>query len=542
MSAFNRRNGRLRPACAGLVIVGLTGGAARMFCVTRAPHLTFSARPARAAAPMPRLTPVVWQTPDAISSQPPQKLPAVKIAVDSGTSQPDDLAALRLVFARTVQDSAGGSIASQVQEVHIRDLPEFEWGHLGAGRIAARVTASSDLSSDALGVYAVRSENGVTVCLVNRADARLNTTVATRLPRGVYTIERLTERQEKQEKEKDGTRLLSLPNASSNSSSSDSSFNASSSSAFSSASSVERLEQLEGYDLGATGVVSKPLCLEPHQMCLYRYMDVARTARASWQEVFGQLGLMARDHAAQARRLGTMLHEADGYVSGVRGETRHNSLESRLGCVHHLLLVTAQAHSLHHNYQMRHTVDETEGRAVMAALDRLTDALSETSATLLGLVPQIDVTPLPAPSSTQTGAGANPNNAVARPASFPLSGLTGKANKKEETEGSAPNLRDKSKGAGTAANERAVTVTVANTGTRTVGNVKLGLNMNLLPFGMTCEPSDPAYFGALGPGQTIRATFHLRAKPGQTLHDMPIVGDVSYFAGTAPAHLRPRVW
>lgn len=527
MSAFNRRKGRLRQHRAGLVIAGLAGGAALMFCILRAPRLTSSAWTARSAASIPHLIPVVWQTQDAVSSQP-QHLPAVRIAADSGMAQPDDLAALRLVFALAVQDNAGG-ISSQVQEVHVRDLPEFEWGHLGAGRIAARVTASSDLPLDALGVYAVRSENGVTVCLVNRADARLNTTVATRLPRGVYTIERLTERQEKGES---GIRSFPPPDASSNAFPS----------ASASASSVERLERLEGRDLGATSVVSKPLCLEPHQMCLYRYTDVARTARASWQEVFGQLGLMARDHAGQARRLGTMLHEADGYVSGVRGETRHNSLEARLGCVHHLLLVTAQAHSLHHNYQMRHTVDEAEGRAVMAALDRLTDALSETSATLLGLVPQIDVTPPLRQSSSQSGAGANPSPAVARPASFPLSGLTGKANKKEETAGSAPNLRDNKVGTGPVANERAVVVTLANTGTRTVGNVKLGLNLNLLPFGVTCEPSDPAFFGALPPGQTIRATFHLRTKPGQMLSAMPIMGDVSYFAGTAPAHLRPRAW
>ncbi len=530
MSAFHRQKGRLLPIRPGLVITGLTGCAVVTFAFLHTPHPLSRPQSAyNAPAPL-RLTPAAWQTPLAPKPQP-QPAFAARIDVDATASQPTDPAALRSMLA----NAAGGNTANAGPKDNFQagNTPWFAWGHLDAGRVAAHVKASADAAEGTPSVYAARSENGVTVCLVNPTNARLLTTTATRLPRGVYCIERLTVMQEKGK----GRESSSPP---SDVSQSNTAFSSPASS--SPASSLERLERLEGCDLGGTGVVTKPLCLEPHQMCLYRYTDVAHTARASWQEVYGQLALMARDHSGPARRLGTMLHEADGYVSGVRGETRHSSLQSRLDCVHHLLLVTAQAHSLHHNYQMRHTVDEAEGRAVMAALDRLTDALSETSAALLSLVPQIDVTSFLAPSSTQDKTGANPNHAVVRPASFPLSGLAGKANTKEETAHGTPNLGANSVSVGAAANERAVTVTLANTGARTVGNVKLGLNMNLLPSGVACEPSDPAFFGALPPGQTIRAMFHLRARPGQTLPDMPLVGDVSYFAGTAPAHLRPRAW
>ena len=152
------------------------------------------------------------------------------------------------------------------------------------------------------------------------------------------------------------------------------------------------MERLEGCDIGGAATVGKGMCLEPGQVCLYRYTDVARAARASWFDTFARLQDMSHEHPGPARRLGTMLHEADGYVAGVRGG---GGLQNRLGCIHHLLLVTAQAHSLHHNYQMRHTVNEANGKALMGALDRLTDALSETSAALLGLVPQVAVTSPP---------------------------------------------------------------------------------------------------------------------------------------------------
>ena len=196
--------------------------------------------------------------------------------------------------------------------------------------------------------------------------------------------------------------------------------------------------------------------------------------------------------------------------------------DSRLECVHHLLLITAQAHSLHHNYQMRHTVDEGTGNHVMAALDRLTTSLSETSAALLGLVPQVLVTASPVSSAQARTTGAIREQTE-----------TFAANKKEINP-NAPNMQMRP--------ERAVTVSLKNTGGRSVSNVKLGLNMAGMSGSVTCEPADPAYFDVLRPGQSIRAIFHVRCAPGADLSDTLFTGDVSYFAGTAPAHLRPRAW
>ncbi len=363
-----------------------------------------------------------------------------------------------------------------------------------------------------MGAYATRGEWGTSLCLVNKTNFRLLTTAQLRLPRGVYTIERLTigqgtEEEKRRKGEEETQSAIRNPQ-----STTDLSFILHPSS----------FAHLEGCDFGGTGTVRKVFCLEPGQACLYRCVDTAREARAAWYDVFTQLHGMAAHQPGPAHRLSVMLREADSYLSGVRGGGNHGGRDARLECIHHLLLVTAQAHSLHHNYQMRRTVEETSGKEVFAAMDRLTVALSETSAVLLGLVPQVSVTP-----NSILGAQA-------RTAAFI----------REQTE--IPNTNKKEKDAG-AANisarvDRAVVVSLENTGGRSVTHVKLGLNMAGMPNGATCEPADPAYFDALRPGQSVRAVFHVKGAAGADLPTALFTGDVSYFAGTAPAHLRPRAW
>jgi hypothetical protein len=484
--------------------------------------------------------PVVWHaqtSPDGV-----QPTLSLKIDVDVSHTQAADLNALKNALAgivplpdaikeeikteeiRKEEVKAEESGKQAEQSGDARSIPAwFAWGHLNVGRTPAQVAALTGLTDvnvlEALGVYAVHDENGATVCLVNKTNARLLTNTRVRLPRGVYSIERLTisreggkaeEAQETRDKRQgEGEEQSEIRNPKSK---------------IDFLPPVERLERLEGCDFGTVAKAGKGICLEPGQACLYRYTDVARAARASWFDVFAQLRDMGRNHPGPARRLGTMLHEADGYVAGVRGG---GGLQNRLGCIHHLLLVTAQAHSLHHNYQMRHTVNEANGRAVMDALDRLTDALSETSAVLLGLVPQVAVTSLPtAPSN-----GVDRENGTGKTAAV-IASLV--AHQKEEKATGAENEK------GNVA--RTVTITLANTGSRSISNVKIGLNAAYLPTAVTCDPADPAYFGDLRPGQTVRATFHVRGAGAQDLPNTLLTGDVSYYAGTAPAHLRPHAW
>ena len=479
--------------------------------------------------------PVVWHAQAASGDV--QPTPSIKIDVDAVHTQSADLNALKEALAgvvplpealkeenRTEAGTAEGSGKQAEQSGNAERVPAwFAWGHLNAGRAPAQITALTGLTnanvSEALGVYAVRDENGATVCLINKTKARLLTNTRVRLPRGVYRIERLTLSRDSAKSEEArgaGDRSQEAgpeqPTVLNPLTKTD---------LFSP---VECLERLEGCDFGSGANIGKGMCLEPGQVCLYRYTDVARAARASWFDVFAQLRDMGRNHPGPARRLGTMLHEADGYVAGVRGG---GDQQNRLGCIHHLLLVTAQAHSLHHNYQMRHTVNEANGKAVIEALNWLTDALSETSAVLLGLVPQVAVTsPLTPPSNEmdrEKSAGKTATTVA----------FLATRQKEEKAVGVKNGKRNVA---------RTVTIALANTGSHSISKVKIGLNTAGWPVAATCDPADPAYFGDLHPGQTVRATFHVRGAGAQDLPNTLLTGDVSYFAGTAPAHLRPRAW
>jgi hypothetical protein len=184
------------------------------------------------------------------------------------------------------------------------------------------------------------------------------------------------------------------------------------------------------------------------------------------------------------------------------------SASKRLSCIHHLLLLTAQAQAMARNYEAEQIVSASAGAAVMGALERLTDALAEASAAALNLVPQITVARELPPREGADGAAID--------ASMP----------------SMP----------PPAQRATVTIALTNAGTQGVAAVKIGQDSAAMPPGTVCEPTDPAYFGALYPGQTVRATFQLRCPALSPFPDSRCVGDVSYFIEGAPAHLRLRPW
>ena len=530
---------------------------------TRYSHLQSTLAPDLSA---PAFIKAGWQAQRAAET--PHPTPSLTISVSVSKTQDADLNALHEALANATP-LPGELPASGHSNEALSPVPAwFAWGQLNSQRVSVQVTAPLRLPANALGVYAARSEYGATLCLVNKTNARLLTSAVVQLPRGAYRIERLTFAQpsditkdlnkdpnseDKTASDKEAnnnkannkvanaqgseTNALPLQNIAAQNSAE----NASPAPA-QLLPGIEHLERLEGCDFGSTHTARKGLCLEPGEVCFYRYTDVARMARATWYDVFAQLHEMAHAHPGPAHRLATMLHEADGYVSNVQGRGGEG-VEGRLESIHHLLLVAAQAHSLHHNYQMRHTVDVAEGKAVMVALNRLIDSLSETSAVLLGLVPQVAVTS-PIDSASKQGAAATGTRLSAQPdhVSQPLSqrpdgsqdikNAGGK--EKEEKTVSVANQRSET--------VRSVTIALANTGSHSISNVKLGLNTANLPASVAYYPADPAYFGTLHPGQTIRATFRLRGTALQEMSEMRVTGDVSYFAGTAPAHLCPQAW
>ncbi len=354
----------------------------------------------------------------------------------------------------------------------------LSWSGLDAQALETQLIGAESLPSDAFLAYAAHPAGAAAVCLINHSDRKVTTCVRIRLPRGVYKIERLrfSPSASIAEHSPETVPARYAPIAPSN----------------------IRLDPLEGCDLAAAGSVSKTLTLDPGEACVYRYRDVALHSWQAWCEVQEALHGLQGEAPGPVRRLRRMLSEVSGGLGGLTGGKRHSDTNVRLGRIHHLLLGTAQAESLARNYQTRHVFNIASGQNLMQALVSLSSDLADTSATMLGLSPRIDVT-----YDRDT------------PASL---------------------------GSGTVTSDALVTIRLENTGSRSVGLVKMGLDASTLPSGARCEPADLAFFGTLHPGQTVQAEFHVRRLPAEGLTEERCAADISYFIASVPAHLRPHAW
>ncbi len=428
-------------------------------------------------------------TPAKYQGEPPAEPAFLDIHTDATQNAPEDPNALRTL------EEAIARIAPSSDPAPVGDSPAGPpawqvWGRLAT--IPAPVTAAPDT---ALLTGAVHSAQGMTLCLVNRSTEKKQLRVQIRLPRGVYRCERLTfsppnlMAEATQRTEMSGATLQTAAAVSQ-------------AEAMAHPLPAAQLERLQGPTFTTAAVIRKRCTLLPGQVCLYRYTDVSQAARAALNETYDRLHEMALDSPGPARRLRHILEEADG-VRGSLSPGNGKSASARLSGIHRLLLVTAQVQSMQRNYQQRHNVNAKQGAALMGALERLTDALAETSATLLEFVPQIAITE----SETAPATNASPVANTPPPSHSLL-----------------------------------VTMSLTNLGNQSASMVKLGLDTASLPAGVVCEPDDPAYFGAVHPGQSVRAAFRLRCPAGSAIPANRFGGDVSYFVSGAPAHLRLRAW
>jgi hypothetical protein len=464
----------------GAVTLGVAG-----LCASRTPQHT-SPHPRSLTREPIALTAAKYQMPPA------EALPIV-IAIDATQHGPDDPTALQAIQEAILHIDPKMPIMSPVSTEAAPSEPGWVlWGRLGTTPSPVSVPPDTGITAAAF-----HSAQGMTLCLVNRSTEKKLLRLQIRLPRGVYKGERLTFSPPNVVAQAPADRRT-LPTGSRLRTVSDDGQESNASPTVT----ATQLERLQGRTLNAATVVRKPCLLLPGQVCFYRYTDVAQAGRAALNETYDALHAMAGRSPNPAQRLRHILEEGDGARGSLSlGNGRNSS--ARLSGIHRLLLLTAQVQSMQRNYQQRHVVDAQQGAEVMGALERLTDALAETSAALLELVPQITVREESMPDAVAASGAAD------TPA--PLRRLT-------------------------------VTVSLANLGRQSLGMVKLGLATADLPRGVACEPDDPAYFGSVHPGQSVRATFHLRCPAGTALPIDRCGGDVSYFVSGTPAHLRIRAW
>ncbi len=254
------------------------------------------------------------------------------------------------------------------------------------------------------------------------------------------------------------------------------------------------LIRLEGSDNNSAVTLSKQGELAAGELDIIRFTEVARASRVAIMDVKESLHALGASTPQPAAKLRRVMSECDKLMGGVTAGTTTTG-PRRLSAIHRIILLIAQAQALQRNNQARQTVKADVGAVTMASLERASDSLAETSAVITGLVPQVDIGPF----TPGVGAGATKMEAK-------------------------------------------VTVAVRNTGQRSVDSVKLGLDASEMPAGAVCSPDDPAFFGAVHPGQTVRATFKISVPSAVEITPARFVADVSYFTAGAPAHLRPRPW
>ena len=247
-----------------------------------------------------------------------------------------------------------------------------------------------------------------------------------------------------------------------------------------------RLTYLDGCDFGAAHTAERLVILAPGETALVRANNVARSAVEAYYTAYGLLNGLRGTAPGPAKRLRKMLRDGESSLQSLTPTTGRHSGARRLAAIHHLLLLTAQAQTLERNYLSRRAVNQEEGAAIAVALEALYAALSQTSAVALNLVPQVEALPNERGSATR------------------------------------------------------ITISLRNGGTQSVSSVKLGLDNRFLPAQSVCQPPEPAYFGALPPGQSVETTFDVKTPKAAALLEARYIADVSYLAASCPAHLRPR--
>ncbi len=346
----------------------------------------------------------------------------------------------------------------------------FRWGRLADNRANLSVFPAP-AESALVSVYAVADSSGASALLVNSSAQTVTVRYRIRLGRGAYELRVLRFASAKSEISPAAQvqPLLTpnrekVPNGPA-------------------ASAESGMMALDGCDFGAVRTAERIVMMAPGETALIRASNVARATAGAYYHAREILDDLQDSSPGLARRLRQMLRNGEGSLksltAGGRGSGR------RIEAIHHLLLVNAQAQALERNYLRRGSVKYAEGAALADALTALSDGLSQTSAVILNLVPQIEVLP--------------------------------------DTRGGAK-----------------VAVSLRNGGTSRVESVKLGLDEAALPAKTTCNPPDPAYFDALKPGQSVETTFEVRSRAGAILSGIRYTADVSYRIASSPAHLRPR--
>jgi hypothetical protein len=314
-----------------------------------------------------------------------------------------------------------------------------------------RVSAES--SDPSVRVLASRVPGGVAVAVANPGSAPALLRLEVKMPSGRYTIER----------------LLFGPEGC-------------------------RTERLQCLAQQQTGWLQKPGYLAAGTVAVYRFVDYASTAEASYRRAAERARAYRTVSASQSARLLAALRECPWMLTRARQALMSGDALPALPPIHRALLAVRHAQAVCGNAPASGTAARALRDRIASELDTLEDALGECSVAALGLVPSAWM----------------------------------------ESEAS-----DDSR--------QSVHIRVRNAGSQSVSAVKLWLTG---PSGCIVEPTDQAVFGTLRPGQAATAEYSAHMASKQANADTEalanprfdgLVAHLSYYRDQAPAHVRIMV-
>lgn len=327
-------------------------------------------------------------------------------------------------------------------------VPQWSgWANLDTKRVTARST------HEAVRAVASRIPDGLAIGIGNTAEAPALLRLEVRLPAGRYTIDRLVY----------GPGHV-------------------------------HLERLQSSAPDGGGFIRKPGYLAPKSGAVYRFVNHASRASATYMRAAQQARAYASVSSRNSARLMAALRECPWMLTqAARLIARKNPGEA-LRPIHRALLGIRHAQAVCGNMTAPGEAAARLRSRIATELDALEASLGECSVAALGLVPSADV---------EAGEGRT-----------------------------------------------RIRLGVRNSGSQSISAVKLWLTG---PRGCVVEPSLQAVFDTLRPGQTVTAEFtaktpgasadtqaSARRAPGDRT-DGDLCGHLSYFRDQAPAHVRIAV-
>lgn len=253
-------------------------------------------------------------------------------------------------------------------------------------------------------------------------------------------------------------------------------------------------ENLQGRFLPKSGDIRLPYTLLPGQLTIIRCSETTLPARQSLEEA----QMLGRRAAAVSPGVGywmlELLYECRNNAAGINWN-KDLTPAARVAGIHRLMIALSHAQMLNRNFLEDGRVRKKEGEQLLASTNLFEQRLADVTASLLGLVPEVRV---------------DEGDSMV----LPVEDGVRRAN---------------------------LTLSLTNTGSKTIELVKLGIDTQTLPSGMKAQPAEAEMFYRVRPGHKVSTTYRLVSNNDAPISLGAVAADFSCFINNFPVRIRPQL-